>query len=153
MARQNRLAALCVALAGALAACGGGAGAAESSFARDANDLCREHQREGLVGLGGVRPQSFDEVAVLAEDDARTSAQRYEDFRRLRVPKGARNDFRRIEDLQDERLGVLGDLTRAASARNGRAVEGLLRELQSVEDELSDEYLRLGLDECVRALG
>lgn len=145
-----------LALVGALAACGGsggGAGASESAFERDANDLCDEQVREGTVNVGAADPQSFDEVVVLALDDAEVSAERYEELARLRVPASAEDDFRRIEDLQDERLGVLGDLADAADAGNRRAVDDLFAELSAVEDDLSDEYLNLGLDRCVAAIG
>jgi hypothetical protein len=136
-----------------LLACGGDDAPSKQEFANDADQICRETEKEiEKIGQSAESPEALADVLDEVIDKSREAA---DDLVALERPEGADGDTAEkfVEGFQSELeetlIPALEDLREAVKAKDEQAVQEAAQQLQQLEASESDRYAReLGASAC-----
>jgi hypothetical protein len=141
-------------LSAGLAACGGDDAPSKEEFAQNANQICRDTQKEfEQIGKSAGNPK---EVADAIDKVVDKSKQAADDLVALDRPEG--DDGKKAEqftegfksELNDKMVPALEDLQAALRKKDVQGVQKAAANLQGLEASKSDQYAReLGATACV----
>ena len=136
-----------------LLACGGDDAPSKQEFANDADQICRETEKEiEKIGQSAESPEALVDVLDQVIDASQQAA---DDLVDLERPEGADGDTAEkfVEGFQSELneklIPALEDLRQAVKAKDEQAVQEAAQQLQQLEGSESDRYAReLGASAC-----
>jgi hypothetical protein len=138
-------------------ACGGdddGGGVSKQDFARQANRVCNDVERE-LDSLSSADAKSAEDVAKLIDDVITKSREAVDRLKALPVPQGdagqkAEDFVNTLEDELDERaIPALEDLKDAVKNGDRAAAAKAVQDVQKLDETRSDELAReAGATDC-----
>lgn len=135
-----------------LAACGGDDAPSREDFAKEANRICRETEKELESVGGGSRAEVADAIDKVIKE-ARQAADDLVDLERPDGEDGERAE-RFVEgfdgELEELLVPALEDLRDAVEANDPEAAQQAADRLRELEDTESDKFAReLGASACV----
>ena len=132
---------------------GGGDAPSKAEFAKQAEQICRETEKEfESIGEGAESPEEVANAIDKVIAESRSAADELVDLER---PEGADGEtatqfvegFR--QELNDKLVPALEDVKRALEAKDAQAVQEAVGKLQDLEATESDRYAReLGARAC-----
>ena len=137
-----------------LLACGGDDAPSKKEFAKDADRICRDAQKEfEKIGQSAESPEQLADVLDKVIDRSREAA---DDLVALERPEGGDGDTAKkfVEgfrtELNDKLVPAIEDLKKAVKDKDVQAVQDAAQRLQKLEASESDRYAReLGATACV----
>ena len=154
---MRRRALLCTAATTlALGACGGGGdeGPTRAEYAKDANAVCRDIERDGK-SLSKASPNTLDEIVTFVDRAERTVKRGMDRLQKLERPSGEDGKKAKafVDQLQRELdtrfLPALGEMRTAAKAGDVKGLKRAADKLGKLESTKSDQLARdIGLDDC-----
>jgi hypothetical protein len=134
----------------AIAACGGdddGGGVSQQDFAKQANKVCNDVERE-LNSLSTANAENAEDVANLIDDVIAKSRDAVDRLKQLEVPEGeagqkAQDFVNTLEDeLNEQAIPALEDLKDAVKKGDPTAAAKAAQEVQKLNDTKSNELAR-----------
>jgi hypothetical protein len=134
-------------LAAVIAGCGGEEGErlARDEWIARADSICAEASRE-LDALG--EPGTPAELAELSDEAAAIAERQLDRLRDLRPPTEVEDDYTRMLDLTDDQIEISREIADAAREGDPAAVQALVEEGRSLDDEADELAARYGFEEC-----
>ncbi|HEV2061477.1 MAG TPA: hypothetical protein VGR12_01385 [Solirubrobacteraceae bacterium] len=134
--------------------CGGEDAPTREEFARSANAICADLERQGEA-LGETKVTSPDEVTAFTERARQTTREAVERIRELEVPEGADGEVARAwqdeiaSQAEDELIPALDRVERAAKEGDKQELLAAAQELEAVESARAERLAAdLGADRC-----
>jgi flagellin-specific chaperone FliS len=126
----------------------------KEEFAKNANQICRETEKEfEQIGQSAESPEELVDVLDKAIDKSQAAA---DDLVALERPEGADGDAatKFVEgfksELNEKLVPAIEDLKQAVKDKDAQAVQEAAQQLQQLEATQSDRYAReLGATSCV----
>jgi hypothetical protein len=149
-----RIAAAVPLVALAVAGCGGDDKPSREEFARNADQVCRDLERQSEE-LSRNEPESVRQVVDFAKRARSTAEDAVRRVRELEVPEGEDGEKARewqaavTAEAENELIPALDELQKAAEANDEQALLAAVQKIQDVEATRSERLAReLGMQEC-----
>ena len=132
---------------------GGGDAPTKQEFAKQADKICNETEKEfESIGEGAESPEEVANAIDQVIDESRSAA---DDLVALERPEGADGETATQfvetfeQELNDKLIPALEDVKKALEAKDAQAVQEAVGKLQDIEGTESDKYAReLGATAC-----
>ena len=137
-----------------VAGCGGDDAPTRAEFAKDANTICRDIERQS-ESLGKSQPDSLSEIGQFADRAEKTVRDGVSRLEKLERPSGADGTKAKefVEalktELDEKFVPALRDLKTAADQKDAKGLRSAAERLQKIDTSRSDQLARdLGASAC-----